>query len=137
MQICYQYTITLDRTGLSTGKMITSNNLVVCRPNGGLVSLSINTQTGAIFENFDLSQSSLVTFDPTIPQAGLAGLFHGKYSQLSFYPLGTYRRLFIARNSPFGMFGKTILGNYITTGQPLTGYSVPIDPTLPKFGPAM
>lgn len=64
---------------------------------------------------------------------GRDGFFHGKYSVLTFFRLGTYHRLFTARNSPFGLFGKTAAGSYSITWRPEYGEAigVPIYPTKP------
>ena len=128
----YLYEIKMNPVGYGAGSIVTSRKLGICRLGGGIVSLSFKTPTGAI-ETFDLSQASGLTFDTATPaEAGLDGFFQGKYSLLSFNRLGTYQRVFTARNSPFGRFGRRAAG-WSITWQPAygQGIGVPIDPTKP------
>ena len=130
----YLYDIKLNPVGYGGGGIITNRKLGICRLNGGLVSVSISTLTG-VTETYTLSQSSNVTFDPKVlgavgqesffdptppGGAGLEGTFRGKFSELIFFRLGTYRRLYTARNSPFGLFGRTAAGFYTITWRPAT-----------------
>jgi hypothetical protein len=126
----YLYDIKLGPVGYGAGGIVTNRRMGICRANGGLVSVSISAPTG-VSETYSLSHTSNLTFDPTVPgAAGLEGSFLGKYSELIFFRLGTYRRLFTARNSPFGWFGKSVGGFYSITFQPNDAVGIG-DPILP------
>ena len=109
----YLYDIKLAAPGFCQGGIITNRKLGICRPNGGLVSVSITALVWAP-EVFDMSQASNLTFDPATPgAAGLDGVFRGRNSVLTFFRLGTFRRLYTIGDSR--LLGRTVSGFYSIT----------------------